>query len=113
MIGNIIVATVLAHLFTALLLLAFWRKTVTQRILSIAGSLTGVGFAISLFNRVLNGPILTMNASNWEAAFGIVFVAEQMSATFVLLTAIVALAVSIFSATGVGKARMLYGYFPI
>lgn len=113
MIGNIIVATVLVHLFTALLLLAFWRKTVTQRILSIAGSITGLGFAISLFNRVLNGPILTMNASNWEAPFGIVFVADQMSATFVLLTAIVALAVSIFSATGVGKARMLYGYFPI
>src|SRR5690606_23187407 len=35
------------------------------------------------------------------------------SVTFVLLTSIVALAVSVFSATGVGKARMLYGYFPM
>src|SRR5690606_41313548 len=57
--------------------------------------------------------LLTMNAANWEAPFGIVFVADQLSVTFVLLTAIVALAVSIFSATGVGRARMLYGYFPI
>ncbi|MCY1518979.1 Na(+)/H(+) antiporter subunit D [compost metagenome] len=113
MIDNSIIATVLVHLFIALLQLAFWRKTVTQRVLSIAGSLIGLGFALSLFIKIYNGEILTMNAANWEAPFGIVFVADLLSTTFVLLTAITALAVSIFSATGVGRARMLYGYFPI
>lgn len=113
MIDNQIIATVLVHLFTALLQLAFWRKTVTQRILSIAGALTGFLFALNLFNKVYNGNILTMNAANWEAPFGIVFVADLLSSTMVLLTSIAALAVSIFSATGVGRARMLYGYFPI
>src|SRR5690606_4889917 len=113
MTANIIIATVLVHLFTALLQLTFWRKTITQRVLSVAGSLTGFAFALGLFERVRTGPILTMNAANWEAPFGIVFVADQLSVTFVLLTAIVALAVSIFSATGVGRARVLYGYFPI
>ncbi|WP_407431559.1 proton-conducting transporter membrane subunit [Arcticibacter sp.] len=113
MIDNQIIATVLVHLITALLQLAFWRKTVTQRILSIAGTLTGFLFAANLFTKVYTGTILTMNASNWEAPFGIVFVADLLSATMVLLTSIAALAVSIFSATGVGRARMLYGYFPI
>lgn len=113
MIDNQIIATVLVHLFTALLQLAFWRKTVTQRILSIAGALTGFLFAWNLFNNVYSGSILTMNAANWEAPFGIVFVADLLSSTMVLLTSIAALAVSIFSATGVGRARMLYGYFPI
>lgn len=108
-----VIATVLVHLFSAIILLAFWRKTVTQRVLSIVGSLIGLGMAFRLFFKVLHGPILTMNAANWDAPFGIVFVADQMSVTFVLLTSIVALAVSIFSATGVGKARMLYGYFPM
>lgn len=113
MIDNQIIATVLVHLFTALLQLAFWRKTVTQRILSIAGTLTAFLFAANLFAKVYTGNILTMNASNWEAPFGIVFVADLLSSTMVLLTSIAALAVSIFSATGVGRARMLYGYFPI
>ncbi len=54
-----------------------------------------------------------MNAANWEAPFGIVFVADLLSTTLVLLTSIAALAVSIFSAVGIGKPRMLYGYFPI
>src|SRR5690554_3595001 len=113
MIDNSIIATVLVHLFIALLQLTFWRKTVTHRVLSITGSLIGLGFAFNLFTKVYDGGILTMNAGNWEAPFGIVFVADLLSSTFVLLTAIAALAVSIFSATGVGRARMLYGFFPI
>lgn len=113
MIDNTIIATVLVHLFIALLQLSFWRKTVTHRVLSVLGSLVGLGFAFNLFMKVLHGEILTMNAGNWEAPFGIIFVADLLSTTFVLLTAIAALAVSIFSATGVGRARMLYGFFPI
>jgi multicomponent Na+:H+ antiporter subunit D len=113
MIDNQITATILIHLFTAILQLAFWTKTVTQRVLSIAGCLIALGFSIHLFSKVFHGSILTMNAANWEAPFGIVFVADLLSTTLVLLTAIAALAVSIFSAVGVGKPRMLYGYFPI
>jgi multicomponent Na+:H+ antiporter subunit D len=113
MIDNQIIATVIIHLFTAILQLAFWRKTLTQRILSLIGAFAGFLFALNLFNKVFHGSILTMNAANWEAPFGIVFVADTLSTTLVLLTSIAALAVSIFSFTGVGRARMLYGYFPI
>ncbi|EOR93569.1 Na(+) H(+) antiporter subunit D [Arcticibacter svalbardensis MN12-7] len=113
MIDNQIIATVVVHLFTAIIQLAFWSKTITQRILSIAGCIIGFIFSIILFTNVFNGSILTMNAANWEAPFGIVFVADLLSSTFVLLTSIAALAVSIFSAVGIGKARMHYGYFPM
>jgi len=113
MIDNSIIAPVLIHLFTALLQLVFWRRTVTHRILSVVGSLFGSAVSVNLFIKVFNGEILTMNAGNWAAPFGIVFVADTFSTAFVLLTSIVALAVSLFSAVGVGRARMLYGYFPI
>lgn len=113
MIDNHIIAPVLIHLFTAVIQLAFWRKTVTQRVLSVAGGLLGFVVSLRLFTKVFHGEILTMNAANWEAPFGIVFVADTLSTTLVLLTSIAALSVSIFSAAGVGRARMLYGYFPI
>lgn len=113
MIDNQIIATVLIHLFTAILQLAFWTKTVTQRALSIAGAAIGLAFSVSLFIKVYQGEILMMNAANWQAPFGIVLVADLFSSTLVLLTSIAALAVSIFSSVGVGKPRMLYGYFPI
>lgn len=113
MIDNQIIATVLVHLFTAIIQLGFWRKTVPQRVLSIGGSFISLIFAVKLFTKVFNGDILIMHAANWEAPFGIVFVADLLSSTLVLLTAIAALAVSIFSATGIGRQRILYGYFPI
>jgi multicomponent Na+:H+ antiporter subunit D len=113
MIDNQIIAPVLIHLFTAILQLAFWTKTVTQRALSIAGAAIGFVFSLGLFIKVYQGEILMMNAANWQAPFGIVFVADMFSSTLVFLTSLAALAISIFSSVGVGKPRMLYGYFPI
>lgn len=113
MIDNNIIGTIIIHLFTALLQLVFWRKTVTHRILSVVGSLLGFGISLKLFLKVYYGEILIMNAANWAAPFGIVFVADTFSSVMVLLTSVAALAVSLFSAVGVGRARMLYGYFPI
>lgn len=113
MIDNHILAPVFIHLFTAIAQLACWRKTVTQRFLSVGGSLMGLMVAIRLFSKVYHEGILTMNASNWDAPFGIVFVADLLSVSLVLLTSIAGFAVSIFSATGLSRQRMLYGYFPI
>src|SRR5690606_22310381 len=54
-----------------------------------------------------------MNAANWKAPFGIVFVADTFSATMVLLTSIAGLGVSIFSAAAVSSQRAQYGFFSI
>ncbi len=113
MIDNYILAPVFIHLFTAIAQLMAWRKTVTQRVMSVIGSSLGVLLAIRLFTKVYHSGILTMNASNWDAPFGIVFVADLLSSTLVLITSLAALAVSLFSATGLSRQRMLYGYFPI
>ncbi|MFD1769712.1 proton-conducting transporter transmembrane domain-containing protein [Sphingobacterium suaedae] len=113
MIDNHILAPVFVQLFTAIIQLMFWRKTLTQRYLSVGGSFIAVLVAIRLFSRVAEGGILTMNAANWDAPFGIVFVADLLSVTLVLLTSIAGFAVSIFSSVGLSRQRMLYGYFPI
>ncbi|WP_270088393.1 proton-conducting transporter transmembrane domain-containing protein [Sphingobacterium sp. SYP-B4668] len=113
MIDNYILSPIFIHLLTAIVQLMFWRRTTTQRVISILGSFLGLSAAIKLFAKVYDGPILTMNAGNWDAPFGIVFVADMLSTTLVLLTSIACLAVSIFSATGISRQRIRYGYFPI
>ncbi|WP_294185464.1 proton-conducting transporter membrane subunit [Sphingobacterium sp.] len=113
MIDNHIIATIIVHLFIAIVQLMFWRKSTAQRFLSVGGSLLVLILAFKLFFKVYEGGILTMNAANWKAPFGIVFVADLFSSTLVLLTSIAGLAVSIFSCVGVGRQRILYGYFPI
>lgn len=113
MIDNHILAPIFVQLFTAIIQLICWRKTLTQRYLSVGGSLIGLMVAFRLFSRVYEGGILTLNAANWDAPFGIVFVADLLSVTLVLLTSIACFAVSIFSSVGLSRQRMLYGYFPI
>lgn len=113
MIDNHILAPILVQLFTAIIQLVFWRKTLTQRYLSVGGSLIGLMVAFRLFGRVQESGILTLNAANWDAPFGIVFVADMLSVTLVLLTSLACFAVSIFSSVGLSRQRMLYGYFPI
>src|SRR5690606_36680269 len=63
--------------------------------------------------RVWRSGILVMQAANWEAPFGITFVADVFSSSMVLLTSFSGLAVSVFSAVGLARARMQYGYFPM
>ncbi len=113
MINNYIVAPVLVHLVLAILTLSLWRKVVAQKLVSVFGSLGVLVLAFRLFQRVRTEGILTMNAAGWDAPFGIVFVADLLSSSLVLLTAFAGLAVAVFSVVGIGRARILYGYFPI
>src|SRR3546814_9736521 len=69
--------------------------------------------SIRLFTTVWEGGILTMHAAGWDSPFGITFVADVFSSSLVLLTSFSGLAVSVFSATGIARGRIIYGYFPI
>lgn len=113
MIDNLLILPVISHLFIAIILLLFWRKTTTQKIISAVGSLVTLVFATHLFIKVWDSGILTMNAANWDAPFGIVFVADLFSVTLVLLCSIAGLAVSVFSTAGISNQRMEFGYFPL
>ena len=108
-----IVLPVIFQLFTAVLLMFFWFRVNAQRLITIICSFVSLGIAIWLFNEVYNQGILTMQAGEWQAPFGITFVADIFSATMVLLTAISGMAVAVFSTGSIRNARLKFGYFPI
>src|SRR5690606_12118865 len=54
---------------------------------------------------------LILQIGNWEAPFGIIFVSDTFSSIMVLLTAIVSLAVGIYSTFALNLSRIKYGYF--
>lgn len=113
MIDNYIILPVIVHLLAAIVQLFLWRRTVAHRFVSITACIIALFIAIQLFSKVYGGGILVMEAANWKAPFGIVFVADLFSSTLVLLTSFAALAVSVFSSAGISRSRVLYGYFPI
>ena len=109
-----IILPIVVHLIIAIVLIFSWRKVIAQRVISVLGNLVMVSISAALFAHVWrSGSILTMQAGNWEAPFGITLVADVFSSIMVLLASLSGLAVSIFSTAGISEARIKYGYFPI
>ena len=110
---HLVLLPVLFQAVMAVLLLFFWAQVKTQKILSIIGNFINIGWALTLFFTVWNEGTLVIQAGNWEAPFGITFVADIFSSSLVLLTSIVGTAVSMFAAGTVVWERLKFGFLPI
>ncbi len=108
---NFILAPILTHMITAVLLLFFWQKVQAQKIISIVGNSIAFLLCIRLFIATQNEGFLTLQAGGWQAPFGITFVSDSFSSIMVLLTAIVSLTVGIYSTAALHINRIKYGYF--
>jgi len=111
--NNLIILPLLLHLFTAILLLALWRRARIHRYISVASNLLILLVAVYFSIESWNTGIITFQAGSWPAPFGITFVLDTFSSMMVLLTSISAFAISLFSSVAVNKARMKYGFFSI
>jgi multicomponent Na+:H+ antiporter subunit D len=113
MTDNTIILPVIAHLFIAVVLIFLWYKPQVQKLVSVAGSIVVLLISIDMFSKTWNTGILTTQAGNWQAPFGISFVSDVFSSMMVLLAGIAGVAVCLFSVVGIRKERLRYGYFPI
>jgi len=113
MTGQLVIYPLLLQLLLSIILMFSWNRISWQRVISIIGGFINIAVSVWLFSFIWNEGTHTVQAGNWAAPFGITFVADSLSATLVLLTAISGLAVSVFSASSIVAARLKYGYFPI
>lgn len=111
MISNFILAPIFAHMFTAVLLMFFWKRVQAQKIISIIGNSIAFIMCWRLFSATWKHGNITLQLGGWEAPFGITFVSDTLSAVMVLLTAIVSLSVGIYSTSAINISRIKYGYF--
>ena len=108
---NIVLYPILAQFATSIILMFLWRNVKLQKVVSVAASFVILGIAIWLFCTVYNQGFQSVQSGKWEAPFGITFVADTLSATLVLLTAIAGLAVSAYSTATIIFARLRFGFF--
>lgn len=113
MITNFILAPILLHMFTAIILLFFWRNIAAQRVISVIGNFFAFFLCLRLFLATEEFGYLIVQVGSWEAPFGIIFVSDALSSIMVVLTAIVSLAVGIYSTVAINPSRIKYGYFVI
>lgn len=73
------------------------RRARAQRAVTVAALTAVLGVSIALLVVVDAGGPLTMNVGGWQAPFGIVLVVDRLSALLLVVSAVVLLAVMLFS----------------
>lgn len=103
---------VLPMLAGALCMLA-WRHLRFQRVFALAGCLGQLAAALLILQRSLDGQVQLLATSAWPAPFGIVLVADGLSAVLVLMTALTGLASAVYALPTVARADEQAGFFPL
>ncbi|MEM9032557.1 MAG: Na+/H+ antiporter subunit D [Pseudomonadota bacterium] len=80
------------------------------RWISVGGNALFLIAAVILMRRVLRDGVLAGQMGGWPAPFGITLVADFLSAVMVLITAITALAVSVYALSDIGEKAEQLGY---
>lgn len=109
----LLVAPLLIPLAAAVLLLLLRFSLRAQYIISFIAGLSSLGAAIMLVHDVASLGIHVTRIGNWPAPFGIVLVADMLSALMVILTSVIGFTVIVYSIIAVDKARQRFGYFPL
>ena len=104
----VIVPIVLPLVAATLMLLFRERHRRFEAIVNIVATLAGVLVAVEILRRVDSGAIGVYLASNWEAPFGIVLVADRLSALMLVLASVVSLGSAVYSASAWGRAGVFY-----
>lgn len=109
-----IAAPILIPLIAAALCAVFWRSASIQRVISLASSVLLLAAAVWLLRTVTTQGIIASNMGGWQAPFGITMVADTFSAVMVVITAIMGMAVAIYSvAYPDTAAREAAGFHPL
>ncbi|MDR5897991.1 Na+/H+ antiporter subunit D [Halomonas vilamensis] len=104
---------VLLPLFSGALSLLFWRSRPMQRFIAVAGNIALLVVSLWLFIATLNEGYLTIEMGSWPPPFGIVLVADLLSAVMVLMTGIVGLVMGVYSLATTGRGHEKFGYYPL
>lgn len=109
----IVIAPILVQAFVAIILMFTWQRSFFHRAISIFGNALSVLLSFVLFVQVYHNGAISIQAGAWAAPYGITFIADLFSATLILLSQIVGLAVSYYTTTKIIGQRQRFGYFAI
>jgi multicomponent Na+:H+ antiporter subunit D len=84
-----------------------------QRLLGVAGAAVSLVVAVALLAEVDHRGIQAIQIGNWPAPFGITLVADLFAAIMIVLTALIGLAVAVYSLATMDAGREAFGYYPL
>ena len=105
-----LLAAPIALPFLTAVLAFLFRVGPAGRRISVAGNAALLAAAIALMAETLREGVIAGQVGEWAAPFGITLVADLLSAVMVVITAITALAVSVYALADIGERAERLGY---
>jgi len=100
-------------LATAVAGLLAWHRRELQRLLSIGGTAALLAAGVALLSAVQRQGVVSAQAGNWPAPFGITLVADLFSAVMVVVAGAMGLAVAVYSLASADIEHEALGYHPL
>ena len=97
----------------AIISILSWGQRQLQRFLALTGTVSLLIVALTLLLSVQQNGIQTTYIGSWPAPFGIVIVADLLSAIMVVMASIIGLAVVVYSFASMDREREHFGYYPL
>ncbi|MDK9718336.1 MAG: Na+/H+ antiporter subunit D [Trichlorobacter sp.] len=110
---NLLFLPLIIPLATAVLGLLAWNQRKFQRIAGICSTALLSVTAVLLLLEVQQHGILSAQAGNWPAPFGITLVADTFSALMLLATGLMGLCVTVYSLADADSDQEARGYHPL
>lgn len=102
----LLILPILVPLITAALCLLAWQRPVLQRVLSFLGTLILFAATAMILRLVTKVDLITVAVGDWSPLFGIVLVADRLSALMLFVAGSIALLISIYEWGAPGKNTM-------
>ncbi|CAH2030902.1 Na+/H+ antiporter subunit D [Trichlorobacter ammonificans] len=111
--NTILFLPLLIPLITAVLGLLAWRRHTLQRLLGVGSTSALLAVGLLLLATVRDGTILSVQAGNWPAPFGITLAADLFSALMVTAAGGMGLCVTVYSLADTDTHQESLGYHPL
>ncbi len=106
----LLILPILLPLLSAIVLLLLGRRIHLQRWLSVISATALCIAALLLFRQVWLFGIQTVAVGDWAAPFGIMLVADLLSATMLVVVTLVGLAVALYAVVSIEREHQFDGY---
>jgi len=90
-----------------------WRSAVAQRAIALGSAASLLAASLLLLGLVRWGGIAVTEIGSWPASFGIVLVADLLSALMLTVSSMIWLGVVIYSRASIDRRREAFGYYPL
>lgn len=110
----LVIAPILLPLVLAAFTAALWTRPAAQQAVALLGMVALFAVSALLVAEVMQNGTLTTEVGGWPAPFGIVIVADRLSAAMVMVSAILAVAAILFTrAESRGGEYAAAGFYPL